>query len=238
VLRVQAFLELPFVLLAYLTVCRWFSAPVYRAALRLAWPAAVASTATFCLIELSLRNPYTVDDIVIRVVSMVLVPPLITRLSPGRETPERGLVGLLALVVLAGRRMAATRLPERLPGPGIDSVARSFGWFLVLFFVPALPVRYGLNFGSRYVSAAAGLVIAGAAARYGVREMFARRPGGVMGWATRMAVAVAAGVCAAAVALAAPAGHAKLRLLEAAGAFFVCAIIVCVLGDGLAERRT
>lgn len=43
---------------------------------------------------------------------------------------------------------------------GIDSVARSFGWFLV----PALPVWCGLNFGTRGVSALAGLVVAETAA--------------------------------------------------------------------------
>lgn len=269
VLRVQAFFELPFVVLGYLTVCRWFSAAVFRAALRLAWPSAGAYTATFCLIEWSLHNPYTVDDVVIRIVSALLVPPLAVRLSPGEERPVRGLPGLLAFAlstlafgvlvltvydtallydlgdagrwlpvalvaaaVLAGTRVAAARTRERRPGPGIDSVTRSFGWFLVLFFVPALPVRYGLNFGTRYVSAVAGLVIVAAALRYGVRETLAAWPGGLLGWTTRMAAAVAAGLCGAAVTLAAPSGQAEFRLLEGAGAFFVCAIAGCALADG------
>src|SRR5947208_14253184 len=37
VLRVQAALELPFVLLAYLMVCRWFGAEVFRRALHARW---------------------------------------------------------------------------------------------------------------------------------------------------------------------------------------------------------
>ncbi|GAA4486798.1 hypothetical protein GCM10023191_013720 [Actinoallomurus oryzae] len=273
VLRVQAFLELPFVLLAYLTVCRWFSAPVYRAALRLAWPVSAAYTATFCLIEWSLRNPYTVDDIVIRIAAALVVPLLITRLSPGAERPEPGVAGLLvfavsamafgllvlvvydtallydlgdvgrrlpvalaALGVLAAARAAARLGPGRAAGPCVDSVARSFGWFLVLFFVPALPVRYGLIAGSGHVSAAAGLVIVGAAAWYGVREALTRGGVSLLGWVVRMGATVAAGICGAAVALLAPTGHTELRLLEVAGAFFVCAVGACALLDPPAGR--
>ncbi|MGH3373919.1 MAG: hypothetical protein ACRDP6_04175 [Actinoallomurus sp.] len=142
-------------------------------------------------------------------------------------------VALLALAALAGTRAVARLVPVRPPGRGIESVARSFGWFLVLFFVPALPVRYGLGFGSRYVSAVAGLVVAGIAAWYGVRETFARRPGSVVAWAVRMGAAVAVGLCGAAAALVPPAGYAELRLLEVAGAFFVCAIAACALIDRL-----
>ena len=48
------------VVLAYLTVCRWCGAEVFR---RVAvWPLAIAHTATFCLVEWSLFNPFTVQD--------------------------------------------------------------------------------------------------------------------------------------------------------------------------------
>jgi hypothetical protein len=273
VLRVQAFLELPFVLLAYLTVCGWFSASVQRAALRLVWPVSAVYTATFCLIEWSLHNPYTVDDIVIRVAAALLVPLLVTRLSPGTDAPPHNLAGLLVFAVstlafgllvllvydtallynlghagarlpaaviaagvLAAARAAARFVPGREPGRGVDSVARSFGWFLVLFFVPALPVRYGLGFGTRYVSALAGLVVVGAAAWYGVREAFARAPGGGVAWGVQMCAALAAGLCGAAAGLLPPAGYAEIRLLQVAGAFFVSAIVACAIFDRLVGR--
>lgn len=66
----SSFLELPFVLLAYLTMCRWLDAGVYGRAVRLIWPASAVHTVTFCLIEWVLDNPYTtVEDIVIRLAS-------------------------------------------------------------------------------------------------------------------------------------------------------------------------
>ncbi|MGN9783198.1 hypothetical protein ACTMTF_17320 [Nonomuraea sp. ZG12] len=71
-LRVPAFLELPFVFFAYFSVCRWFSADVYARALRLAWPASVAYTAIFCLVEWQLFHPYTIQDLVIRSVAALV----------------------------------------------------------------------------------------------------------------------------------------------------------------------
>ncbi|WP_371481638.1 hypothetical protein [Kitasatospora sp. NBC_00315] len=86
VLRVQAFLELPFVLLAFATVLRWLDAGLYRRVARSALvPLAAASyTAAFCLVEWDLRNPYTVDDIALRVLS-ALVTPVLIRVLAGRE---------------------------------------------------------------------------------------------------------------------------------------------------------
>ena len=205
VLRVQAFLELPLVVFAYLTVSRWFSASAYRGARRLVWPASVAWTATFCLIEWSLHNPYTADDIVIRIAAAIVVPLWAGRLAgppPDRvpdlpallvfaaSTAALGLVVLTvydtallynlghlgarlpvtaaALAVLAAARVAAPLLPRRPPGPGVESITRSFGAFLPLFFVAALPVRYGLiGWGTTYVAAAAALVLVTAAAGAG-----------------------------------------------------------------------
>lgn len=73
--RVSSFLELPFGIFAYLTVCRWLDAGVYRRTVRLVWPASVAYTITFCLIEWDLRNPWTTgQDLLIRVASGIVVP--------------------------------------------------------------------------------------------------------------------------------------------------------------------
>jgi hypothetical protein len=103
VLRVQAFLELPLVVFAYLTVSRWFSAGAYRGARRLVWPASAAWTATFCLIEWSLHNPYTTDDIVIRIAAAIVVPLWAGRLAG--PPPDR-VPGLPALLVFAASTAA------------------------------------------------------------------------------------------------------------------------------------
>lgn len=266
VLRVQAFLELPFVVFAYLTVCWWFGAG--RRAVALVWPVSVAWTATFCLIEWSLRNPYTADDIVIRIAACLVVPLWVRRLSaPGPER-EQNLAGLLvfaastvalgwlvlvvydtallynlghlggqlpgaalAASVLLAARWAARWAGARRPGRGIDSLARSFGWFLVLFFVPALPVRYGLNFAGGYVSAAAGTAVIAVAAVRGVREAFARAPGRATAWVGQMAAATAAGIAGAYASHVLPAHYTESHLLWAAAAFFVSATGMCALID-------
>lgn len=129
VLRVQAFLELPFVLLAYLLICCWLGSPAYERALRLVWPAAVSYTAVFCLIEAELANPYTGQDIVIRVVSLVVTGVALSRWPPGGPTnvatmnrlvafiASVGAVGYLVLVVYDTALLYNLgHLPRHLPG--------------------------------------------------------------------------------------------------------------------------
>ena len=103
VLRVQAFLELPFVLLAYGTVLRWFDRDLYRrlAGSYLIWVAAASYTVAFCVVEWDLRNPYTTDDIVIRLVAAVVTPAFITWTARREEdVPEpRSLPTLLTVAV-------------------------------------------------------------------------------------------------------------------------------------------
>jgi hypothetical protein len=277
VLRVQAFLELPLVVFAYLTVSRWFSAGAYRGARRLVWPASAAWTATFCLIEWSLHNPYTTDDIVIRIAAAIVVPLWAGRLAgppPDRvpdlhallvfavSTAALGLVVLTvydtallynlghldarlpvtaaALAVLAGARVAAPLLPRRLPGPGVESITRSFGAFLPLFFVPALPVRYGLlGWGTTYVAAAAALVLVTAAAVRGIADTFARSPVSRVRWLVQMAITVAAGLAAGtAASRLLRDGYPGSRLLRAAAAFFTGATATCALIDPHTRSRS
>lgn len=271
VLRVQAFLELPFVLLAYLLVCRWFSPFAYRRARRLAWPAAVTYTATFCLIEWSLHNPYTVDDILIRVVAAAVVPLWVSRLPADSPDFPHTLLGLLAfavstvafgllvlvvydtallynlghlgfalpstaLVVLVSARFAARFVRSGVvsaPGRGMSSIAQSFGWLLVLFFLPALPIRYGLGFGTAYTSALGALTLLVFAVVAGVREAFALVSGRPGVWAGQLAASAVVGVGGAVVALLLPGGHTETRLLWAAAGFFVCALVVCAAIDRL-----
>jgi hypothetical protein len=270
VLRVQAFLELPFVVFAYLTVCRWFSATAYRAALRLVPAVSASYTATFCLIEWSLHNPYTADDLLIRVAAAIVVPLWAARLS--RDAPERahnlpGLllfaistVGLgvlilivydtallynlghldgrlpliaLAVVVLAAARIGVRFVTAAPAGRGIDSIVRSFGSLLVLFFVAALPIRYGLGFGTAPLSALAAVTLIAAAAWHGARETFARHPGRFTTWLLQMAATLVAGLAGAMAGLLLPARYAEARLLWATSAFFVCAVTTCSLIDRL-----
>ncbi|UGY93256.1 hypothetical protein [Streptomyces gobiensis] len=91
VLRVQAFLELPFVIFAFLVVLRWLDPRLYRrtAQSSLAWAASASYTAAFCAVEWDLRNPYTVDDIIIRVIAALVTPLFAARLAD-RERAESG----------------------------------------------------------------------------------------------------------------------------------------------------
>ncbi|MFD5793300.1 hypothetical protein ACFWIO_07125 [Streptomyces diastatochromogenes] len=132
-LRVQAFLELPFVLLALATVARWLDADLYRQIARSALLplASVSYTTVFCLVEWDLRNPYTVDDLVVRSVSAVLTPILVALCAARDRGTTRspasvpgllafigslGALGVLVLVVYDTALLYNLgRLPERLP---------------------------------------------------------------------------------------------------------------------------
>ncbi|MET7419474.1 hypothetical protein [Dactylosporangium sp. NPDC005555] len=156
VLRAQAFLELPFVVLAYLCVCRWLD-PVRARALTapaVLLPACVAWTVVFGLVEWGLRNPYTGDDLVLRGVSCVVTAVLAGRLRPH---PTGGA-----------------------PGSGIDVLiavgsAASLGVLVLLVYDTALLYNLGHVPGLLPVAAVAGgvLLLARLAAR--------RRAAGVRG---------------------------------------------------------
>lgn len=252
VLRAQAFLELPFVVLAYLTVCRWFGADVYRRAVHARWAVSASYTVTFCLIEWSLWNPYTVSDIVVRVVSGVVVPLLVTRLAEGADGPPRlvpfvvslGAVGVLVLAVydsallynlghLAGwspaagcavAALVAARWWARRPGadgPTVGAVTASLGWFLVLFLVPALPLRYGLNFGAAVVSLVAGVLIVLAALWLGW-------PRDLIG---RLVLAAGVGVVGAVLGYLLAQGFPEAGLLAAAAGFLLAGGATCAAAD-------
>lgn len=83
VLRVQAFLELPLVMLAYVTVLRWLDRGLYRrvADSWIVWAASLSYTFVFCVVEWGLWNPYTTEDIVIRVCAALVTPPLVQWLA-------------------------------------------------------------------------------------------------------------------------------------------------------------
>ncbi|MFC6596775.1 hypothetical protein [Kitasatospora paranensis] len=133
VLRVQAFLELPFVLLMFMTLVRLLDPALHR---RLGTspliPLAAGSyTAVFCTVEWGLHNPYTGQDIAIRIASALATPPLIRALarrddSPGRPATTRGLLLFGAALWAVGHLVLDVydtallynlgHLPGRLPG--------------------------------------------------------------------------------------------------------------------------
>lgn len=280
-LRVQAVLELPLVLLAYLTVCRWWDRRLYRSLG--GWPlvaTGVVYTVTFCLIEAALRNPYTVQDIWLRVVSCPIAVILIGRLVRlGRDAPasrsamdlalfavSAAAMGYLVLVVydtallynlahlssqlpgaaaaatalLAARYGARRRRPRMLPGPGIDTLTTGLGWFIALFFTPALTLRYALSFGSPALAAAAAAVVAAMAITLSATQVYRRLPAPgdrrtVARWLGQSAVAALAGILAAATAQLAP-GAMEARLLLAATLFLAAATLTYVLTDPLLTR--
>lgn len=108
VLTVQATLELPLVLLAYLLVASWLDPALGRTLARpaLLWPASLAWTGTFMAVEWSLRNPWTTADLLARAVSALATPLLLgwglRRWPPtGVAVARTGVVGLLAYLVSA-----------------------------------------------------------------------------------------------------------------------------------------
>lgn len=292
VLRVQAFLELPFVLLAFGTVMRWLDAELYRRVARSALLplASVSYTAVFCLVEWGLRSPYTVDDIVVRSVSAVLTPLFLAWLA-GRDTcrsrteasvpallvliASLGALGALVLVVydtallynlgrLGSRlpagpaalavlgllRLLAARLPARpSKGPTVVFLRHVLGRWLVLFFVPALAVRYGVVFGTPALSVAVGLLLLPlAATALAARDTLARasapddsgdrpgvRPGRLLlTVAARITCAVpAGGAVAYVVTRLTPDTYYEATLLPAAAAFLVVAVVTCGLLDAM-----
>lgn len=133
-LRVQASLELPFVLFGYLSVLRWLDSGLYRRVARspMIWFASAAYTVVFCAIEWGLRNPDTVQDIVIRCGSAVMTPVLIHWIA-GRPGGEAGLEG-------RGRGN-----PGSLPGLVIFAVSVCvLGYLVLVVYNTALLYNLGL----------------------------------------------------------------------------------------------
>ncbi|GAA1889044.1 hypothetical protein GCM10009773_16510 [Williamsia serinedens] len=253
VLHVQAALELPVVVLAYLLVARWLGADTAGRVVAARWWISASWTVVFCLVEWDLHNPYTVGDIVIRLVAGVVVPLLVPLLGTGRSEPA-GLLGVgvsaaalgcvvlavydvltlynlghagrwvvpvvVSLAVLAAARWWAARHTAP-SGPLVTSAVGALGWFVAVFAVPALPLRYGLTFGTQIVSLVAGSVIVVASI--------------LRGWDPRrrraLVVVLTAGVLGAATGALVTAEITEVRLLAAAAGFVVAAAIVCALGD-------
>jgi hypothetical protein len=110
--RVQAFLELPFTLFAYLAVARMLGRGVHRTLARapLVALASASFTVTFSLVELLLRNPWTNDDLLLRALSAIVTPCWVVAASrledraPPRSGDRRpsGVLGLAVFLAGAG----------------------------------------------------------------------------------------------------------------------------------------
>ena len=109
-LRVQAFLELPFTMFAYLAMARLLGRRLYATLCRLPLllVVGVSFSVTFSIIELGLPNPYTHDDLVLRAVAAVTVPVYIAwiarreRLAVDATDGPTGVLGLLSFLAGAG----------------------------------------------------------------------------------------------------------------------------------------
>ncbi|MEW2221264.1 hypothetical protein AB0939_18560 [Streptomyces sp. NPDC006990] len=295
VLRVQAALELPLVLLAFAVVLRWLDDRLYRRVFTspLLVVAALAYTAVFCAVEWDLRNPWTTDDLLIRCASALVTPPLLAaavRHGATSRTPPAGLPrprplsagrlllflgslasfgGLVLLaydtlllynlgrlearlpfvagcaLVLAGCRAADRRLrtgPDA--GPAVAFLGHALRRFLLLFFAPALAVRYGVVFGTPALAAGAGLLLGAVAAALALRDTLTAESAGTAGVANpgrlllRLAVAAVAGTAAGwGAARVMSGGYYETALLAAGAAFLAVAVGVCVLGDARDARR-
>lgn len=113
ILRVNAALELPFVITAYLAIAALLSPPLARALRRSALLplALVIFTATFCLIEMRLWNPWTLSDLVWRWAACGVGVVLwgLSRLvgEPAALPPIPGSAARLLVLFLGGGALAA-----------------------------------------------------------------------------------------------------------------------------------
>lgn len=150
-LRVQAVLELPFALLAYLCVVALLDVELHRRLCRSAMLplAAIVFTFTFCLIELRLYNPWTRSDVWARLIAaaaVILWWAARRRTDPGEAPgftlPTLGISGLLLFFIGAAAVGAVVlvlydvallynlgHLPERLP---ILAAGLGIGWIAAL----------------------------------------------------------------------------------------------------------
>jgi hypothetical protein len=151
-------------------------------------------------------------------------------------------------VVLVAARFAATRLRrrglDRPVGAGLDTLDTGVSWWLGLFLIPALAIRYELGFGSWRLAAVAGALVIAVAITGTLREVAGRLPVGAhpgavkRTWLGQLAAALLAGAVAAGAGLATPAAYPESRLLRAAVGFVVVATLVCAGSDRLVRGRS
>ncbi|GGM54413.1 hypothetical protein ACFFX1_50935 [Dactylosporangium sucinum] len=284
VLRAQAVLELPFVILAYLCAARRLDPARARTltAPPVLWAACIAWTVVFSLVEWGLPNPWTHADLALRAVSGILTPLAVGRWVRPAPDGDRGpatagevllavlsvaAIGALVLVVydtallynlghlpallpaalaaalvMAGADRWSARLrkvpaggPER--GPAIGTVAAGLGSFVTVFFVPALPIRYALDLGTPWLTAAAAVLVAGVALVLALRQVARRACGDRRAWGVSLAAAAVGGTASTGLAWVPPPTYPEVRLLLAAGLFLGTTTVVAQAADRLVTSR-
>jgi len=280
VLVIPAFLELPFVLLAYLAVVRWVDAATYRrlATSPMLWAASGVWTLAFCVVEVELANPRTALDLVMRVVAAVVAPLVIGAAARREPAPARSgttaralliagtgaaFLGYLVLVtydtallynlgrlpaalpwagaalfLLLAVRMAARSTP---PGRGavpdgvVDLLGATLRHLLVIFFVPALAIRYLMSyFGGVVAGAVLLLVVLVAATVQAMREIAGPERSRLVALTGLVAfVGAAVGVVAA---LAGPGDYVEAALGRGAVAGFVVVLVLGAVADRVLVR--
>ena len=153
---------------------------------------------------------------------------------------------LLAVGLLAVARLGAAwlrRRPRNRPvGAGLDTVGAGLSWWLGMFLVPALAIRYELGFGSWIVAAAAGALVIVVAAVAALREVASRLrvtrdPAALRIWLLQLATALIAAGVAAGAGLTSAAAYPETRLMRAAVLFVLAATLVCAGSDRLVSRH-
>lgn len=156
-----------------------------------------------------------------------------TRLRRRPAGPAGAGVGMPA-VGSAGRGVGTLAVGQT--GPGLATLTAGLSWWLALFMIPALAIRYELGFGRWELAAGAGLLIIAVASVSAIVEVYRSLP--VVGrtaaarrWLLGLAVAGLSAGAAAAAGLAVPAVHPEMRLLSAAALFVLIATAVCAVWD-------
>jgi hypothetical protein len=150
---------------------------------------------------------------------------------------------LVAAGVLAASRSAASRLRNQpaQSGAGIDTLVTALSWWLILFFIPALAIRYELGFGSWKLAVTAATLIILAAAVAALHEVNSRLAAlhhlSRVRWVTELGGAAVAALAVAGFGLAVPTAYPETRILLAAALFTVTATGVCAWFDRLAGGR-
>lgn len=123
--RVQAVLELPFAVLAYLGVARLVDRGVARqiAAGPIGVMMCVSHTVVLCVIEELLRNRYTDQDLVLRGVGLVLTVPLLRALAGPALAPEAPSVWRLFWFVMGLAAMSVLTV-----GTNLVALLYNLGW--------------------------------------------------------------------------------------------------------------